>query len=264
MSVKLCVLASGSSGNCTLIQHGASVLLIDAGLSAKEIERRMSHIGCGLDQVVGVCISHEHADHISGLAQLHQRAALPVYTNRGTSEALRRQEALTELPCRIFETGHAFDVGAFRIEPFSVPHDAYEPVGFIVSAGGHRIGVVTDMGTATTLIRARLKDCRAVVVESNHDEKMLRNSRRPEYLKQRILGRQGHLSNNAAAELLAEVAGPHLDTIFLAHLSSECNRGEIALKTAKASLTGAGHHHVHVHLTYPDRISEIWNMASQP
>jgi phosphoribosyl 1,2-cyclic phosphodiesterase len=261
MSLKLCVLASGSSGNCTLIQYGSSSILIDAGLSVKEIARRLEAVGWGLDQVSGICVSHEHSDHVLGLGQIHQRHAIPVYTNRGTSEGLRRSEALAGMPCRIFETGQAFEVGVFRVEPFSVPHDAYEPVGFIVSVDGVRIGVVTDMGVATTLIRANLKSCRAVVVESNHDEKMLRDSRRPEYLKQRILGRQGHLSNKAAADLLAEIAGPDLDAAFLAHLSEDCNRGEIALKAASQSLAAAGHHHVKVHLTYPDKVSEIWSPA---
>lgn len=261
MAIKLCVLASGSSGNCTLIQHGQSALLIDAGLNAKEFERRLADAGCEPGHIAGICISHEHADHISGLGQLHQRHGLPVYTNRGTREALQRQESLAGLPSRIFETGHAFDIGPFRVEPFSVPHDAYEPVGFIITADGVRIGVVTDMGVATTLIRANLKNCRVVVVESNHDEKMLRDSRRPEYLKQRILGRQGHLSNHAAAGLLADIAGPQLHTVYLAHLSEECNRGEVALKTTKQSLAAAGHHHVDVRLTYPDRVSEIWHSA---
>lgn len=261
MSVKLCVLASGSSGNCTLIQYGGSALLIDAGLSAKEIGRRLELAGCGLDRITGICISHEHSDHVCGLPQLHQRHGIAVYTNRGTSEGILRNPGYEGLRCHLFETGQPFTVGDFRIEPFSVPHDAYEPVGFIVSAGGVRIGVVTDMGMATTLIRANLKTCRVVVVESNHDEKLLRDSRRPAHLKQRILGRQGHLSNQAASDLLAEIAGPHLEAAFLAHLSEDCNRGELALQSASRGLSAAGHGHVKVHLTYPDRVSEIWRAS---
>lgn len=261
MPLKLCVLASGSSGNCTLIQNEHSALLIDAGLSAKEIGRRLELAGCGLDRIAGICISHEHSDHICGLPQLHQRHGISVYTNRGTSEGILRNAGYEGVRCHVFETGQPFQVGEFLVEPFSVPHDAYEPVGFIVSSAGVRIGVVTDMGMATTLIRAHLKTCRAVVVESNHDEKLLRDSRRPPYLKQRILGRQGHLSNLAASALLAEIAGPHLEAAFLAHLSEDCNRGELALQVARRGLSSAGHGHVAVHLTYPDRVSEIWQAA---
>ncbi len=258
MSVKLCVLASGSSGNCTLIQYGDAALLIDAGLSAKEIGIRMEQAGCGFGAVAGICVSHEHSDHVSGLMQIHQRHQIPVYTNRGTSEALQRNANLSGLPCRIFSTGQSFVVGPFRVDPFSVPHDAYEPVGFIVSVGDMRLGVVTDMGMATTLIRAHLKTCRAVVVESNHDEKMLRDAKRPEYLKQRIAGRQGHLSNHAAAGLLADIAGPHLEVVYLAHLSEQCNQGDLALRTTRKVLDAAGHQHVRVLLTHPDKVSEVW------
>lgn len=261
MDVQLCVLASGSSGNCTCIRAGASTLLIDAGLSAREITRRLGDLGCDPASVQGICVSHEHSDHTAGLLQLNQRHDIPVYANRGTSEALMRGPALAQLSCRIFSTGQVFTVGDFVVEPFSVPHDAYEPVGFLVSVGGVRMGVVTDMGMATTLIRANLKTCRAVVVESNHDEKLLRNARRPEYLKQRILGRQGHLSNRAAAELLTEIAGPHLEAAFLAHLSEDCNRGELALHTGRSGLDKAGHTHVRLYLTYPDRISEVWSVS---
>jgi phosphoribosyl 1,2-cyclic phosphodiesterase len=196
------------------------------------------------------------------LAVLHQRHAVPVYTNRGTSEALLRQPAFQGVNFRIFSTGQNFSVGDFIVEPFSVPHDAYEPVGFIVSAGGARMGVVTDMGIATTLVRAHLKGCHAVVVEANHDEKMLRDSRRPEHLKQRILGRQGHLSNRAAAELLAEIAGPQLEAAYLAHLSEDCNEGETALRAVRREIDRAGHPHVQLFLTYPDRVSAVWSHGS--
>jgi len=261
MTVELCVLASGSSGNCTMIRAGGSVLLIDAGISAKEIMRRMELAGVKPEMVKGVCISHEHSDHVAGIMSFHQRFNIPIYTNRGTSEALARSSAFEQLACRIFSTGQPFTVEEFTVEPFSVPHDAYEPVGFVVTVGEVKIGVVTDMGMATTLIRTRLKSCRAVVVESNHDEKLLRDAKRPEYLKQRILGRQGHLSNKAAMELLTEIAGPHLEAAFLAHLSEDCNDGDLALHTARTGMHKAGHTHVHLHLTYRDQISAIWKSS---
>lgn len=262
MGIELCVLASGSSGNCTLVKNGGSSILIDAGLSAKELVRRLRLAGVEPESVHGICVSHEHSDHTAGLLQLARNHGIAVFANRGTSEALVRQPAFRELSCRIFTTGQPFAIDTFTIEPFSVPHDAYEPVGFVISAQDVCIGVVTDMGMATTLIKTRLKPCRAVVVESNHDEKLLRNASRPEFLKQRILGRQGHLSNAAAAELLVDIAGPHLEAAFLAHLSEDCNRAELAMHTVRTGLDRAGHRHVNVQLTYPDRISAIWASAS--
>lgn len=262
MTVEVCVLASGSSGNCTVIRHGDAVLMIDAGISGKEIFRRAGALGISPQMVVGVCVSHEHSDHVSGIGKLVEQHAFPVFANRGTSEAMARQPEFQSLPFRIFSTGQAFPVGPFTVEPFLVPHDAYEPVGFIVAVDSYRIGVVTDMGMATTLIRERLRSCRVVVVESNHDEQMLRNAKRPEFLKQRILGRQGHLSNRAAADLLAEIAGPHLEAVFLAHLSEDCNKADVAMHTVRHGLEKAGHHHVRVHLTYAGQPSTVWSPAA--
>lgn len=242
-----------------MVRAGDSVVLIDAGLSSRELVRRMELIGARPDMIRGICVSHEHSDHTVGLLRMQQGYGIPVFTNRGTSDALVRQSTFKELSCTIFETGRMFQIGAIAIEPFAVPHDAYEPVGFIVHAGSVRIGVVTDMGVVTSLIRERLKTCRVIVVESNHDEKLLRDARRPEFLKQRILGRQGHLSNRATAQLLADIAGPHLDSVYLAHLSEDCNRGDLALHEARISLERAGHPHVRVHLTYPDQISSVWS-----
>jgi phosphoribosyl 1,2-cyclic phosphodiesterase len=136
-----------------------------------------------------------------------------------------------------------------------------EPVGFIVSSGPDSIGIVTDIGMPTALVRERLKKCRAVVVESNHDEEMLRNSKRPWQLKQRISGRQGHLSNARAAQMLAEIAGPQLQRIFLAHLSSECNRQDIAWRATRDALARAGHTHVTISMTFPGSVSEVWAAA---
>ena len=262
MSVEVCVLASGSSGNCTLVRSGDSVLLIDAGISGTEIFRRADALGVAPGMVVGICVSHEHSDHVSGIGRIHQQHAIPVYTNRGTSEAMARKPELRDIAYRIFSTGQPFEVGPFTVEPFSVPHDAYEPVGFIVTAAGCRVGVVTDMGIVTALIRERLKNCRAVVVEANHDEQLLRLAKRPEFLKQRIRGRQGHLSNQAATDLVTHIAGPHLEAVFLAHLSEDCNKPEIAMHLVRTGLNRAGHVHVDVHLTYPDQPSVVWKPAA--
>jgi phosphoribosyl 1,2-cyclic phosphodiesterase len=260
--MRLCVLASGSSGNCTYLASDSTAILIDAGLSARRIAERVTAAGGSADQLHGVCVSHEHSDHTTGLRVLVKRHGIPLYANSGTVDALRRDTELHQLPWNRFTNGHAFTVGDLRIEPFSVPHDAYDPVGFVVSHHDTCVGVVTDMGMATNLIRERLRPCHAIVLEANHDERLLQEANRPWSLIQRIRGRQGHLSNQAAASLLHDIAAPHLQHVFLAHLSEDCNRPELAVQAGRQALDRAGCEHVAVSLTYPDRISTIWDSAA--
>jgi phosphoribosyl 1,2-cyclic phosphodiesterase len=257
MGLQICVLASGSSGNCTLVRSDDTALLIDAGLSARETGKRLQAVGLGLEQIAGICVSHEHGDHTAGLRVLQQRHGIALFANSGTIQGL---DAETEqvLHWNVFTTGSAFTVGSLRVEPFSVPHDANEPVGYIIGHGGLHVGVVTDMGCVTHLIRERLRPCRAIVLEANHDVEMLQNSDRPWQLKQRILGRQGHLSNEHAADLIADLAGPGLEHIFLAHLSEQCNDAGLALKTVTQRLEKLGHSHIRVSLCCREKISDIW------
>jgi len=257
MGLQICVLASGSSGNCTLVRSADTALLIDAGLSARETGKRLASVGVALEQVSGICVTHEHGDHTAGLRVLQQRHGIRLYANSGTIEAYQQGEPVT-LAWNVFQTGQAFTVGSLRVEPFSVPHDANEPVGYIVGHGELRVGVVTDMGCVTHLIRERLRPCRAIVLEANHDVEMLQNSDRPWQLKQRILGRQGHLSNEHAADLIADLAGPGLEHIFLAHLSEQCNLASLALQTVTQRLDKLGHHHIRVSLCCHEKISDIW------
>jgi len=264
MAMRVCVLASGSSGNCTYIGNGKTSVLLDAGLSARELSRRLDQIGVRIEEIHAVCLSHEHNDHTAGIRVLHRRHGIPVYANSGTVHALQRDDRIAGVNWQVFSTGSAFSIGDLSIEPFSVPHDAMDPVGFVVGSGGLRVGVVTDVGMPTTLLRERLSRCNVVVVESNHDERLLESSKRPWYLKQRIKGRQGHLSNNRAAEVLAGLAGPELRHVFLAHISEECNRHDLALRAAEEKLRHTGCHHVKVSLTYPDRISDIWEEVILP
>lgn len=256
MPLTVCVLASGSAANCVHIASPTTAILIDAGLSGKETSRRCEALGIALPEVKGICLTHEHDDHRVALRVLQQKYGMHVYANRGTIDAIERSNPNREITWQVFSTGMSFQIGDLRIDPFSVPHDSYDPVGFVVSDGVSRVGVVTDMGMPTGLVRERLKVCHSLVLESNHDEDMLRNSARPWSLKQRILGRQGHLSNAQAGELLAEIAGPHLRCVFLAHLSVDCNRPEVALGTVRRALERAGQTHVELKLTYADRPSE--------
>lgn len=261
MGLRVCILGSGSSGNCTLVASDSTAILIDAGLSGRRTLQRLEEAGGRVDALHGICVSHEHQDHTGGLRVLHKRYGVPLYANAGTVDALSRSPEFSALPWNLFSTGHPFEIGDLRIEPFSVPHDAYDPVGFVVEQGASRVGVVTDMGMSTALIQERLRRCNALVVEANHDEQMLQDAPRPWSLKQRIRGRQGHLSNQGAATMLAEIAGPDLRHIFLAHLSEDCNRHDLALSTTQSALSRAGHAHIQVSLTFPDRVSDVWTCA---
>ena len=255
--MKVCVLASGSSANCIYVATPCTRILVDAGLSGRETVRRLAEVEATLDDVQAVCLTHEHDDHRSSLGLLHRRHGLAVYANAGTIEAMSRGSKCEDVTWNMFTTGAAFRVGDLTIEPFSVPHDSYEPVGFVITSEDRRLGVVTDMGMATGLIRERLRSCGVIIVEANHDEDMLRDADRPWPLKQRIAGRQGHLSNAQAAELIADVAGQGLRAVLLAHLSDQCNRPDLARQTVRRALDERGQSHVEVKLTYADRVSDV-------
>jgi len=258
MALRLCVLGSSSAGNCTYVGSETTGLLVDAGLSGRETVRRLGEIGVAVESIRAICLTHEHTDHTSGLGALHKGGRVELYANSGTIEGLQARGASEALAWKVFSNGSPFQVGDLTIEPFSVPHDAYDPVGFIIGCEGRRVGVVTDMGMVTGLIRERLRHCVAVVVEANHDERLLKDADRPWRLKQRIAGRQGHLSNANAAELIAEIAGETLAVAYLAHLSQDCNRPDIALKAVETALQQRGISRVSVRLAPPDRVSELW------
>jgi phosphoribosyl 1,2-cyclic phosphodiesterase len=188
---------------------------------------------------------------------LQKKHDIPIYANAGTFEGIRNARQGGDVSCRQFTTGATFEIGDIRMEPFSVPHDAYEPVGFVVASGDRRIGVATDLGIVTNLLREKLRSCEVVVIEANHDVAMLHEAPRPWSLKQRILSNQGHLSNRAAAEMIAEIAGEGLKHLFLAHLSSDCNTPSHARREFEATLTAAGHDHVNICRTGPDLISDL-------
>lgn len=263
MSLKVCVLGSSSSGNCTYVASGKTAILVDAGFSGRETARRLGLIGVGVEAISAICVTHEHSDHTAGLAVLHRGGKVALFANSGTIQGVKARGGGERLAWNVFSTGSPFEIGDLRVEPFSVPHDAYDPVGFIVGCEGRRVGVVTDMGMVTGLIRERLRTCNAIVIEANHDELLLKNADRPWHLKQRIFSRQGHLSNEHAGDVLAEVAGPHLEAVFLAHLSDQCNRPELAVSAVKDALKKKGISHVAVHLTAKDMVSEIWDGSGE-
>ncbi len=237
--MKFCVLASGSSGNCIYVESGTTRVLIDAGVSRKLIQTRLSEIGVVLDGIHGLCVTHDHSDHTAGIPVIATRHHLPLYATGGTCTAVETNTG-KHFEWNVFEPGCSFEIGELTFEAFSVPHDAGDPVGFVVSDGTCRLGIATDMGEVPELVIHHLKGCNALILEFNHDTELLRNSERSWYLKQRILGRKGHLSNDQACELLKRVADAQLRTVFLAHLSEECNTPVIAVKCAESTLACCG------------------------
>lgn len=267
MGVRLTILGSGSAGNSALVEAGDTRLLIDAGLSMRQTRERLARIGRTPETLSGVLITHEHADHIKGLVGLADRLGIPVYCNRPTREAIEMQLE-QRFDWRIFTTGAPFEVGDIGIESFSLPHDAQEPVGFILHTEAGRIGFVTDLGHVTKLVIARAQTVNVLVLETNHDVKMLQDCpHRPWRLKQRIMSRYGHLSNEAAAAALEQIVNAELRCVYLGHLSRECNRPELAYGVVRDRLHRLGADHVRIELTsqtVPTRPLELARTGDRP
>jgi phosphoribosyl 1,2-cyclic phosphodiesterase len=245
----LTVLASSSSGNCALVEAGGTRLLIDAGLSAKQIRERLAAAGTDITQIDGILVTHEHYDHVCGLEVLCKKTPLPVFCNRPTQAAIKSETAHN---WRLFQTGAEFTIGDITVQTVPIPHDAMEPVAFVLHHGNDSLGFVTDLGHATKLVYERVRRVHTLVIEANHDEKLLQNdTRRPWPVKQRIMSRHGHLSNNAAAGVVGEMLEHSLRRVVLGHLSRDCNTPELALASMQALLAQRGAAHVELHCAAP-------------
>jgi len=228
MSIQLSVLASGSKGNSIYVATPGVRLLIDAGLTAREIERRLKRIGVRAEDLDAVVVTHEHRDHVSGLGPLSRRYRLPVFLNRATRGNLPDQVG-SLADCAQFTTGRSFSIADLTIHPFSLSHDAADPVGLTLVNGESKVGICTDLGKATRLVHHHLQECRVLLLEANHDVGMLTRGPYPWSVKQRIRSASGHLSNEEARELLDRVRGAALERVILAHLSEVNNRSETVL-----------------------------------
>jgi len=233
------VLGSGSRGNAIVVSGPGGGILFDAGFSGRELHRRLREADISPSVLQAIVVSHEHSDHVSGLRVTAKRLGVPVYSNRGTASAIRHREDNMG-PMHVFSAGAPFRVADLTIEPFSIPHDATDPVGFAIHWRDRKIGLATDLGHASHLICYQLQGCDALIVESNHDVRMLQNSRRPWTLKQRILGRHGHLSNDTSMDLLRRVVTDRTRHIVLAHASEECNRYDLIEQCARECLDTLG------------------------
>ena len=257
--VGVTVLGSGSSGNATLIHCGKQAIMIDAGFSFKEIRTRIA--ACGLDglSINGILVTHEHSDHIKGLRVCADKFEAPVYATRGCAMAIRGIDAKMG-QMATFAPGSTFDIGDFTVCPFAISHDAKEPVAYSIMCHGIKIGVATDLGYVSAIVEHFLRNCDILVVESNHDLNMLAACSRPWYVKQRIMGRDGHLSNSASGQLLERIVANNTHDVVLAHISRECNTSEKAHDVAAETLSNLNRKDVSLSLAEQERPHEtVWH-----
>ena len=235
-NLAICILASGSRGNAVYISGGSTSILIDAGLSGIEIERRLKSKELCPEDLDAIIVSHEHTDHIQGVGVLSRRFNLPVYISSKTEKAAVSQLGNIRV-IKNFKCGSTFMIKDLSIHPFSISHDAEDPSGFTVNQNGTKIGLATDLGIATSMVKEHLKGCSLLILEANHDEDMLLNGPYPWPVKQRIKSRTGHLSNEASKNLLKEVQHDRLKYVILAHLSKTNNTPQKALSEVGLAIT---------------------------
>ena len=237
--VKACILASSSSGNSAFVATGRTRILVDAGLSRREAAKRLAVIGEDISALDAILVTHEHHDHVSGLLPLARNAGdrpIPIYLTYGTAPFIDWGE--NALVIEKFQAGRSFTIGDFDISSFTIPHDAMDPVGYTLRAQGVKIAIATDLGYVTDSLRVHLRDTDLVVLESNHDLEMLRVGPYPWSVKQRVMSRRGHLSNEVAAGFIQNDLDTRVSTLVLGHLSEHNNHPELVRQSAVKALSG--------------------------
>ncbi len=219
-SIKFCSLGSGSKGNATLVAFGKTILMIDCGFSTKETVRRLALKGLKPEQITAILVTHEHSDHISGVAGFSKRFSTPVWLNRGTS-LHKKSEAISN--CQVFNSHHPFNIADFKIQPVPVPHDSREANQFVFSIKGKRVGVLTDVGQITQHMINAYAGCSALLLEFNYDARLLMSGSYPYSLKKRVSGDLGHLSNEQSAKFLNEIESSQVEFLAAMHKSEENN-----------------------------------------
>lgn len=238
--MELCSIASGSSGNCICVGTDESHLLVDAGISGKRIEAGLNSVGLKTGEMEAILITHEHIDHIAGLGVLARRYGLPVYGTKGTLDAILSVKSVGRIDESLLHPvvpEQDFQIGDMTVHPVSISHDAADPVAYIVKKDSHKIGVITDLGIYDDSLVEKLQELDILLLEANHDVRMLQTGRYPYPLKQRILGDRGHLSNVLSGRLLGRLLHDKFHAVVLGHLSQENNLAELAYETVRLEVS---------------------------
>ena len=261
--MKFCSLYSGSSGNCIFVGNKDTKILVDAGVSGTRIENALHEIGEDACDIQAILITHEHQDHIAGAGTLSRRFNIPLYAASGTWDKINSDKLLTKIQTEnkvAISAGNTFNVGSFAISPFNIPHDAAMPVAYSIKNDCRKISVVTDMGFVTDEIKANVSDSDIAMIESNHDIEMLKHGPHPWHLKNRILSRSGHLSNDYAADFITYLASFGTKYIVLGHLSEKNNLPSLAYDTARLRLEKKGffpEKNIHLSVAPRESIGEV-------
>ena len=262
--MKLCSIASGSSGNCIYVGSEHTNILIDAGISKKKIEEGLDKIGVSGEDLDGILITHEHSDHIQGLGVFSRKYKVPIYATKGTIAGIENYKSLGKMPEGLFypiQSDEEFVLRDLTIKPFSVSHDAIEPTGYRIGKDKKSIAIATDLGNYDKYIVENLKDVNALVLEANHDVHMVEVGPYPYPLKRRVLGEQGHLSNELSGRLLCDILHDDLQCVMLGHLSKENNYESLAYETVKLEVTLGDNKYngddVHIIVAKRDTVSEL-------
>ena len=259
MGLSFRLLGSGSSGNTTLVSDGASHILVDVGLSGRETARRLQECGIEPEEVSAIVVSHEHGDHCRGVAPFAKGLDIPVFMTAGTFSGSGMN--LDPKKYRVISPGEQFDIHGISFTCFSVPHDSMDPLGFIIEKDGIKLGIVLDLGYLSNLVLERLRGCDGIVLESNHDVQMLKVGPYPWALKQRVMSRRGHLSNDSVAQYLENEFDGKASHVVLAHLSKKNNLPELALLSATRALESRSNltaGQTRLELAHPDQISKTY------
>lgn len=230
--INFCTLFSGSSGNCIFLSNKKTKLLIDAGTSGKAVVTSLNRIGHKIEDIDAILVTHEHSDHTRGIGILSRRYNIPIYANKRTWQAMGQIVGdINSENIKVFNTNQTFEVGDIGVKPFDIPHDASEPVGFNFYIGSKKVTSATDIGHISESLFENLKNSDVLLIESNHDVEMVKVSRYPYFLKQRILGDKGHLSNESAGDLLCKLVNHGISKVLLGHLSKENNFPELCYRS---------------------------------
>ena len=243
MTLRFMSLASGSSGNCYYVGTADYGILVDAGIGLRTIRKALRQADIDFDRILAVLVTHDHGDHIKTVGCLGERCHIPVYATERVHTGINRSRYVDEplrTAGRVIEKGVPFTIRDLTIEAFEIPHDSSDCVGYLITCGPHRLVIASDIGQPTDTIARYVARARHLVLEANYDEDMLRHGRYPYFLKERVAGPGGHLSNREAADLLAAHRAPDLRHVWLCHLSRENNRPELAYETVSRRLTEAG------------------------